>query len=285
MLLFLSPVVIGTGVGVASVSAIEEALTPSSLQGWLSGWEYRKSHTIEGSLGAGPDYQIKVIVHYGSGIDIDENVYCNSLSKSNFDDIRFTDDNGTTELAHWRESYYDSDNATFWVRVEDNLDVSQSIFVYYGNPEAITSSNGDATFLFFDDFNDGSFDTNKWYETHNGGSYAESGGTLVISGGVTNWEAVGAKSKFGVDHAWSMRCFGSNDETDSVGWGVDDRSNDGSYVGTGYTDAKFAYDSSMVYKSRHDGASQETARTTALTAYMHWSIHVHSGMTEYYEDG
>ncbi|MHA2151826.1 MAG: DUF2341 domain-containing protein [Candidatus Thorarchaeota archaeon] len=253
--------------------------------GWLNGWEFRKSHSIEGSLGAGFYYQVRVIVHYGSGIDVDENVYCNSMSKSNFDDIRFTDDDCTTELAHWRESYYDSDNATFWVRVHDTLNIAQNIYVYFGNVTADTASDGETTFLFFDDFNDDSFDANKWYETHNGGSYDESGGTLVISGGVTNWEAVGAKSKFGVDHAWSMRCLGSNDGTDSVGWGVDDRSDDGSYVGTGYTDAKFAYDSSMVYKSRHDGASQETARTTALTAYKHWSIHVHSSMTEYYEDG
>jgi hypothetical protein len=181
ILLFLTPVIINNGIDVTSSIAINENSTLSSSHNWLNGWEFRKSHTIEGSLGAGPDYQIRVIVHHGSGIDIDENVYCNSLSESNFDDIRFTDDNGTTELAHWRESYYDSDNATFWVRVQDNLNVTQSIYVYFGNIAASSASDGEATFLFFDDFEGTQLDTiNRW--TLHTGSIDVSGGFLHLDG-------------------------------------------------------------------------------------------------------
>ena len=56
---------------------------------WLSGWEYRKVHTIDGSPGAGTNYQIKLTVLYMFGIDSRSNVYCNSECQTNFNDIRF----------------------------------------------------------------------------------------------------------------------------------------------------------------------------------------------------
>ncbi|MFW9768471.1 MAG: DUF2341 domain-containing protein, partial [Candidatus Thorarchaeota archaeon] len=133
---------------------------------WLTGWNYRKSLAINGSAGAGPDYQVKVLVQYGSGIDGQEAVYCDNLCNVDFSDIRFTDDDGTTELAFWRESFYSADNATFWVRVSDDLSFSQMIYLYFGNPGVATTSDGQATFDFFDDFETGSFErwdsVNSW---------------------------------------------------------------------------------------------------------------------------
>jgi hypothetical protein len=58
-------------------------------------WTYKKSHSIVGSTaGALTNYQMKFIVHYGSGTDSGEDVYCDSQCRTDFDDIRFTDSNG-----------------------------------------------------------------------------------------------------------------------------------------------------------------------------------------------
>jgi len=49
-----------------------------------------------------------------------------------------------------------------WVKVADSLDSDVDIYCYYRNVNATNASNGDNTFLFFDDFDDGNLDTTKW---------------------------------------------------------------------------------------------------------------------------
>lgn len=132
---------------------------------WLDGWDYRKSHIISGVPGAGMNYQIRLMVNYGSGIDNGEKVYCVGKCQADFDDIRFTDDDGVTLLDYWREEYTPSQNATFWVKVADNLNIDATIHMYYGNADCSTLSNGTATFIFFDDFETGAFESENWYDT------------------------------------------------------------------------------------------------------------------------
>jgi len=96
--------------------------------GWLSGWTCRKSHVIESATGAGTDYQIRITVHYGGGTDSEEDVYCNSHCKTDFGDIRFTDDDGVTLLNYWMETKVDSNYAIFWVKIADDLSSSDSQF-------------------------------------------------------------------------------------------------------------------------------------------------------------
>jgi len=125
--------------------------------GWLEGWAYRKSHVIEGSpAGSVGDYQIRIVAHYGSGEDSGEDVYLNGHARADFGDIRFTDSDGVTELPYWIEEKVDGDYAVFWVKVPSipaSPDTA-AIYVYYGKPDAATTSNGDGTFLQFDDFDD-----------------------------------------------------------------------------------------------------------------------------------
>ncbi|MHA2085839.1 MAG: DUF2341 domain-containing protein [Candidatus Thorarchaeota archaeon] len=128
--------------------------------GWLSGWDNRKEHTINGAAGAGTNYQVKVVVHYGSGTDSGENVYLNSNCQTDFDDIRFTVDDGTA-LDYWREDFTSSNQAVFWVEISESLDVSQSVYIYYGNPSVLTTSSGTDTFLLFDNF-DSSLSSSLW---------------------------------------------------------------------------------------------------------------------------
>ena len=116
-------------------------------------WGYRKSHVIGASAGAGTLYPIKITVYYGSGSDLGAAVYTSSHCKTDFGDIRFTDDDGVTLLDYWMESKTNSNNAVFWVEVADSLESSaQTIYVYYSNAGVATTSNGNNTFTFFDDF-------------------------------------------------------------------------------------------------------------------------------------
>lgn len=122
--------------------------------GWLTGWDYRKSHIINYAAGAGTLYQKRIKAHYGSGTDSGEDVYLNSHSRTDFGDVRFTDDDGVTLLDYWIESKVDSDYAIIWVEVADDLStVNQTIYVYYGKTTALSISQGDNVFARFDDFN------------------------------------------------------------------------------------------------------------------------------------
>ncbi|MCW4035192.1 MAG: DUF2341 domain-containing protein, partial [Candidatus Bathyarchaeota archaeon] len=122
---------------------------------WLDGWDYRKSHTITSGDGAGVDYQFKLNVHYSNGTDNDVDVYLDSKCQPDFDDIRFTDGDGETVLDYWMQYKINSDTAIFWVEVADDLSSSNAtIYLYYGNSEANSTSNGTNTFIFFEDFED-----------------------------------------------------------------------------------------------------------------------------------
>jgi len=139
----------------------------SSAPVWLSGWSYRKSHVINPASGAGTKYQIMIKAHYDSGIDSGEDVYLNTHSRTDFGDVRFTDDDGTTELDYWMEEKVNGDYAIFWVEVNKDLSSqSQTIYIYYGKPLATTTSNGAYTFLFFDDCED----LSRWVEDYSSGT-------------------------------------------------------------------------------------------------------------------
>jgi hypothetical protein len=123
---------------------------------WLPpDWEYRKNHTIGGSTaGLLTNYVIRIVVHYGSGIDSGEDVYLYNSSRSDFGDVRFTGSDGSTQLDYWIEEKVDGDYAVVWEEV-DRINASPgsgTVYIYYGNDAATTTSNGRNTFDWFDDF-------------------------------------------------------------------------------------------------------------------------------------
>jgi hypothetical protein len=143
-------------------------------------WTYRKSHVITGSTGAGTSYQVKLVIHYGSGTDSGSDVYLNSHSNVDFSDIRFASSDGTTDLPYWVETETDSSVATVWVKVAEDLGSDRTIYIYYGNAGASTASNGTNTFIFFDDFSGPSLDTGNWTKFNNP-TATQSGGILSVS--------------------------------------------------------------------------------------------------------
>ncbi len=142
-------------------------LTQAAQAGWYdASWSYRRAITVTGSTaGVQTNYAAKVSVTYDSDMQAD------------FDDVRFTDSNGTTLIDYWLETKTDSTSATFWVEVP-SIPASPSttdIYIYYGNASVSTTSSGVNTFSLFDDFEDGTLDATKW-----GGTASETGGELVL---------------------------------------------------------------------------------------------------------
>jgi hypothetical protein len=120
---------------------------------WLTGWAYRKSHLVYSAADSGAAYQINVTVYYGSGSDSSYAVYLNSRCRTDFGDVRWTDNDGITLLGYYIWSKTDGNNAVFWIKVADSLSTQNAtIYIYYGK-SVLTTSNGQNTFTQFDDFN------------------------------------------------------------------------------------------------------------------------------------
>jgi len=159
--------------------------------GWLSGWVYRRAVTItEQSGGTLTDFQVRVELN-SSNFD---------FSKANADgsDIRFTEDDGETLLPYWIEKWDStSEEAIIWVKVPSiPANGETTIYIYYGNSGAGSESDGEAVFEFFDDFEDGVIDSEKWTEINAGDlSYcSESGGVLTITANFGDWTDHGLQS-------------------------------------------------------------------------------------------
>lgn len=70
---------------------------------WLTGWGHRKSHTINQQVGAGTDYPVKIVVHRTAGVDAGDDVYVGTECKTDFGDIRFTENDEETLLDYFLE--------------------------------------------------------------------------------------------------------------------------------------------------------------------------------------
>jgi len=139
----------------------------------LEGWKYRIPITITNNANVSLDnYQIRLYLTAQN--------FTFDLAQPNGSDIRFATLNGTM-LPYWIEYWNStSQEAVVWVKVPYiPKNGSTTIYMYYGNPSANSESNGTATFLFFDDFEDGVVDTNKWYIAN--GTVSESDGMLVMT--------------------------------------------------------------------------------------------------------
>lgn len=135
----------------------------------LAGYSSQKTHDIPASQdGALEDYQVRFIVHNTTGTDTDGDIYLNGGSQHWPYDFRFTNaDNG--KLSYWIEPNFTGERAAVWVKV-DHIAASGStrLNVYYGNSSDQGESNGDATFILFDDFDDNSINSSKWADVSSG---------------------------------------------------------------------------------------------------------------------
>lgn len=113
----------------------------------LSGYSKYKVLTLTGGAdGALTDHQLKITVSYEAAMQGD------------FDDIRFTQADGTTLIDAWAELIVTDTSATVWVEFPTTPanTVEQTYYMYYGNAGAASDWDIGNTFLFSDDFEDGS---------------------------------------------------------------------------------------------------------------------------------
>jgi len=168
----------------------ETGYSESSAEQGLPGYAKRQPITIN-SASALTDYQVKLTVAYDTDMQPD------------FDDLRFTSSDQTTELSYWLESKTDSTTATIWVKIPSLASGDNTIYMYYANASATTASNGDNTFLLFDDFLGTTLDTNKW--TVVSGTPTVGGSLMTIRSGYS--DLINSKSSF--TNSYALRMYGA----------------------------------------------------------------------------
>jgi hypothetical protein len=117
---------------------------------WLPGWSYRRPISLSPATPVA-DYQVLVTLTTSTM----GNPYANI--KADGSDIRFTGSDGAALQDYWVESWDNTGTSQIWVEV--TASGTSTIYMYYGNAAAGSTSDGDATFDFFDDFNG---DLSKW---------------------------------------------------------------------------------------------------------------------------
>ncbi|MEM4620720.1 MAG: DUF2341 domain-containing protein, partial [Desulfurococcaceae archaeon] len=134
---------------------------------WLEGWKYRLPVDIGPNTGEDiTDTVGVVVIDTKTLIDL-------GLMKQDCSDIRVTDSDGVTLLPFWVQPdschsgnplvYGYSGNTLIYVRLpEVKGGEKKRVYIYFGNSEAESASNGEAVFAFFDDFDKEEIDLNKW---------------------------------------------------------------------------------------------------------------------------
>jgi hypothetical protein len=112
---------------------------------WDAG--YYRAVSITNSTGITlTNYQVKLVLTTA----ILGNPYSNI--KPDGSDIRFVLSDKAAELSYWIESFNNIGISHIWIKIPSLSSGNSVIYMHYGNPLAVSASNGDATFEFFDDF-------------------------------------------------------------------------------------------------------------------------------------
>jgi hypothetical protein len=157
----------------------------------LFGFKYRKSITVSNPGADLSNYTMPIT------LDTATLVSAGKL-KSDCSDLRFGDSEtgAIYGYPYWIEpGTCNSASTRVWVKVTTIPAVSKTIYVFYGNPTAPAASDGDKTFLFFDDFNSANtakFTYGGTYCGYNAISYSVGGGNLTVWSDNT-WRILGLK--------------------------------------------------------------------------------------------
>jgi len=158
-----------------TVPAVSQATTVADILWTPSSWmnygyakrvqvEIRNQHTAFLT-----NYQVELNIPYLEGM------------RPDMADIQMGDFQGNP-LPFWTERVVTNTNAVVWVKVPYVAALgTTNIYLYYGNSSVTNRGNGDAVFLFFDDFEDGEVNTNKWPLRNLGTYITESNGTLKVT--------------------------------------------------------------------------------------------------------
>jgi len=146
---------------------------------WNEIWPYRK---YLGIMDASFDCQIVLKVWKEDGHDYPDNeeIDCEDNCNVNFSDLRFVTFNGVN-CKYWIEKtgvgggdHY----AIIWVKLPSSGD--EQLYLYYGNPDASDESNGDDTFIFFDDFEGDDYNHDIWETTGSAHTWTVSNSIMTM---------------------------------------------------------------------------------------------------------
>jgi hypothetical protein len=229
--------------------------------GWLTGWSYRKSHVINAAKDAGTNYQIKITVHYGSGTDTSGDVYLNGKCRTDFGDIRFTDDDGITLLDYWIENSMTKD-ARITKPIQANW-IASDRTVYAGMIEdtnGIIRKSADEGQTWSSPLLtiSGVSEIELVYVTANGYIYVSMCGSGMSSSNAGLWRSI--------DNGQNWTRVLSLDTVNEVFWGFDEDSNGNLFAGV-YTLKDTA--NARIYKSTNNGASWTNIYYDSTARHIH----------------
>lgn len=115
---------------------------------WLDGWDYRISHVIDGSAGAGTNYPIEFTMHRLNGTSSGADVYLNESCEDDFSDIRFTADDGETLYDYWMEKPFFGESEiidSLVFRSTVRLDSGRYLTIENGTDECFYSDDSGVT--------------------------------------------------------------------------------------------------------------------------------------------
>ncbi|MBI2617827.1 DUF2341 domain-containing protein [Candidatus Gottesmanbacteria bacterium] len=140
-------------------------------------WGYRQIVAITNSGSNQTDYQVGITLDTATLITAGK-------MQSDCDDVRVTDVNGKVLPHVIEEGSAPCNNAStkIWTMVPSIPTSGINVYVYYGNPSAVSVENGGAVFTFFDNFNGTTIDDDVWTPESNL-AYTISGGVLEITSG------------------------------------------------------------------------------------------------------
>ena len=105
---------------------------------WDLDWNKKRGIDLNTSLGSDTNFQFKVTIPYDADMQTD------------FEDIRCVNSTEDGMLPCWNETQVDSDFITLWIHLNETTDAT--IFIYYDNAVADDNWDGNATLMYFEDF-------------------------------------------------------------------------------------------------------------------------------------
>ncbi|MFH0829837.1 MAG: DUF2341 domain-containing protein, partial [Candidatus Aenigmatarchaeota archaeon] len=200
---------------------------------------YRQKTNITNSMASAvTSYQINLTVDTSSLI-------ATGKMRSDCGDVRFYNSTGSM-MDYWIESGCGTTSTRIWIEVP-NIPASGSeiVSMYYGNLTLTSRSNGDDTFIFFDDFTNPSnaVNTTKWSNV-TGGTYSMTVANSNLTQQVRNGKAILYSYTFNTTPFAAERRFLIGSEYNTTHWyrdrfwinGVQDWSWDEGITDTGIDD-------------------------------------------------
>jgi hypothetical protein len=135
--------------GILSLPKISKAYAATS---WLSTYTHRVKIPVASTVaGAQTDYQMSIVLHSKSGTNTAGDIYLNGNLQDTtaFNDIRFTNADGTTLRNFWTEKVEDETGgrkATVWVKLDTPASGTTDYYLYYGKVADTSASSYDNTF-------------------------------------------------------------------------------------------------------------------------------------------